>query len=119
MHLYRCYVLDGRNRVAAIKVIQCDGDLEAGCRADALLVQMPTFHGVEVWERERRVHINPLGVVQAAMSPLEFSGPDAANGAEKRVMLSGKRLYGSSSPMAQDRAHDQRNPTPAAGETSR
>jgi hypothetical protein len=59
MHSYRCYVLDGRNRVAAIKMIECASDVEARQRADALLVQMPTFHGVEVWDRKRRVHINP------------------------------------------------------------
>ena len=58
MHSYRCYVLDGRNRVAAIKMIECASDVEARQRADALLVQMSRFHGVEVWERKRRVHIN-------------------------------------------------------------
>ena len=61
MHSYRCYVLDGRNRVAAIKMIECASDVEARQTADALLVQMPRFHGVEVWERDRRVHINLLG----------------------------------------------------------
>ena len=66
MHSYRCYVLDGRNRVAAIKLIQCASDLEAGRRADALLIQMPRFHGVEVWERERRVHINLTGAASPA-----------------------------------------------------
>jgi|GraSoi_2013_60cm_1033757.scaffolds.fasta_scaffold42424_3 hypothetical protein len=65
MHSYRCYVLDGRNRVAAIKMIECASDGEARQRADALLVQMPRFHGVEVWERERRVHINLVGVAAA------------------------------------------------------
>jgi hypothetical protein len=61
MHSYRCYVLDGHNRVAAIKMIECASDVEAGQRADALLVQMPRFHGVEVWERERRVHTKLAG----------------------------------------------------------
>jgi hypothetical protein len=69
MHSYRCYVLDGRKRVAAIKLIQCANDVEAGQRADALLVQMPRFHGVEVWERARRVHINLTG----AASPVDHS----------------------------------------------
>jgi hypothetical protein len=68
MHSYRCYVLDGRNRVAAIKLIECASDVEAGHKADALLVQMPTFHGVEVWERDRRVHISLLGAAAVRAS---------------------------------------------------
>ena len=58
MHSYRLYVLDGLNRVAAIKMVECASDVEARQKADALLVQMPKFRGVEVWERKRRIHIN-------------------------------------------------------------
>jgi hypothetical protein len=61
----RCYVLDGRSRVAAIKMIECANDVEAVQRADVLLIQMPTFHGVEVWQRDRRVHTNLAGVAAA------------------------------------------------------
>ncbi len=39
MHSYRCYVLDCRYRVAAIKLIECASDVEARQRADALLAQ--------------------------------------------------------------------------------
>jgi hypothetical protein len=65
MHSYRCYVLDGRHRVAAIKPIECASDVEARQRADALLIQMPRFRGVEVWERKRRVHIHLIGAAAA------------------------------------------------------
>jgi hypothetical protein len=65
MYSYRCYVLDCRYRVAAIKLIECDSDVEARQRADALLAQMPAFCGVEVWQRDRRVHINLVRVEAA------------------------------------------------------
>jgi hypothetical protein len=68
MQFYRCYLLDCRYQIAAIELMRCERDVDARQRADALLVQRPAFHGVEVWERERRVHINLVGV-EAADEP--------------------------------------------------
>jgi hypothetical protein len=68
MQFYSCYLLDCRYQIAAIELMRCERDVDARQRADALLVQRPAFHGVEVWERERRVHINLVGV-EAADEP--------------------------------------------------
>src|SRR5258706_5767859 len=59
MQFYRCYLLDCRYQIAAIELMRCERDVDARQRADALLVQRPAFHGVEVWERERRGHNKP------------------------------------------------------------
>jgi hypothetical protein len=55
MRTYRCYLLD--YHIAAVEVMDCADDDEARQRADALLAQRPDFKGVEVWERDRRVHM--------------------------------------------------------------
>jgi hypothetical protein len=65
MQFYRCYLLDARYQIAAVELLRCERDVDARQRADALLVQRPAFHGVEVWERDRRVHINLVGVEDA------------------------------------------------------
>jgi hypothetical protein len=65
LRAYRCYFLNGYGHFAAFEVIECAYDVEARQRADALLVDRPEFHGVEVWELDRRVHLNMVGM-QAA-----------------------------------------------------
>jgi len=62
MHGYRCYLLDCSDRIASVAVIHCASDREARQRADTLLVQKPEFHGVEVWDLDRRVYLNVVGV---------------------------------------------------------
>ena len=56
---YRCYLL--HYQVAAVEVMDCAADDEARQKAEALLAQRPTFKRVEVWERERRVHVLLVG----------------------------------------------------------
>jgi hypothetical protein len=62
MHPYRVYLLDCSDGIASVAVIYCASDMEARQRADTLLVQKPEFHGVEVWDLDRRVYLNVVGV---------------------------------------------------------
>ena len=62
MDTYRFYLLDSRNLIASVEVIYCGSDSEARRSADTLLVQRPEFHGIEVWQMERRVYVNIVGV---------------------------------------------------------
>ena len=58
--------------------------------------------------------------LKAARCLVDLYGPDAANVAEKRAMLSGERFYGSSTPTWRRIARAIRETQPrAAGETSR
>lgn len=65
MRSYRCYPHDCRYEIATVEIIHCADDMEARRRADDLLVQRPEFHGVEVWELDRRVYVNMMGVEAA------------------------------------------------------
>jgi hypothetical protein len=62
MDTYRFYLLDSRDLIASVEVIYCGSDIEARRSADTLLVQKPEFHGIEVWQTERRVYVNIVGV---------------------------------------------------------
>jgi hypothetical protein len=61
MRAYRCYLLDCNNEIAAMEVIRCAYDMDARQHADMLLVRRPEFHGVEVWDLDRRVYVNVVG----------------------------------------------------------
>ena len=65
---YRFYLLDCFNHIANVEVIECDHDAEARRRADTMLVNRPQYHGVEVWDFDRRVYFNVVGVESAAAS---------------------------------------------------
>ena len=69
MHTYRCYLLDARCHIAAVEVIECPDDRVAERRAEQILAARPAFSGVEVWDLERRVHVqmasDAIGVHQA------------------------------------------------------
>ena len=66
MHSYRCYLLDCHDQIATVEFIRCERDVEARQSADALLVHRPEYHGVEVWQRDRRVYVNVVGTELAA-----------------------------------------------------
>jgi hypothetical protein len=55
MPAYRCYFIDRENHIGGMEIIKVSGDAEAMRAADRLLADRPDFHGVEVWERARRV----------------------------------------------------------------
>jgi hypothetical protein len=65
MPAYECYLLDCRNEIAALELIHCPYDIDARHSADDLLVHRPEFHGVEVWDRARRVYVNLVGIEAA------------------------------------------------------
>jgi hypothetical protein len=65
MRTYRCSLLDRANEIATVELIHCASDIDATQRADALLVQRPEFHGVELWDPDRRVYVNVVGVEAA------------------------------------------------------
>jgi len=51
MTTYECCLLDSRNEVVTVEVIDCAYDVDARHSADDLLIHRPEFHGVEVWRR--------------------------------------------------------------------
>jgi hypothetical protein len=56
-HTYRCYLLNARRHFAAVEIIECPDDRTARRRAEQILAARPVYSGVEVWEWERRVHV--------------------------------------------------------------
>jgi hypothetical protein len=73
---YRCYLLNIVNQIADFSVITCADDAEARRTADAILARRPEFHGVEVWELGRRVHV---GLAGPGAPSRERSTSDAAD----------------------------------------
>jgi hypothetical protein len=61
MRAYRCYLLDCNNEIAAMEVFRYAYDIDARQQADILLVRRLEFHGVEVWDLDRRVYVNVAG----------------------------------------------------------
>jgi len=57
MHNYRCYLLNARCHVAEVEVIKCRDDGVAKRRAGQILDARPAYSGIEVWEGDRRVHV--------------------------------------------------------------
>jgi hypothetical protein len=62
MRPYRCYLLGCRDAIAAVEIIHCAHEGEARRRANDLLVHRPQYHGVEVWDLDRRVYVQVVGV---------------------------------------------------------
>jgi hypothetical protein len=58
LHTYRCYLLDAQYHIALAEVIECRDDDAAKLKAREILAEKPNFRGIEVWERDRRVHIH-------------------------------------------------------------
>jgi hypothetical protein len=54
MPAYRCYFIDRENHIGRMIIIEVSGDAEAMSSGPAAGRQAE-FHGVEVWERARRV----------------------------------------------------------------
>ena len=71
MHTYRCYLLDAALHIATVEIIECADDGEAERRGEEVLAAHPERAGVEVWDRERRVHVRMATDVALA------GGPDA------------------------------------------
>jgi hypothetical protein len=56
MSIYRCYFLDGADRIAAAEDIDADALPEAVDRAQAMLRRRAHHHAVEVWQGARRLY---------------------------------------------------------------
>jgi len=63
---YRCYLLDAECHIAEAVVIDCLDDHAARLRSEEILAGRPEFRAVEVWEFDRRVHVQ-LGSVSAPL----------------------------------------------------
>ena len=57
-HTYRCYLLDAQRHIGRVEIIDCLDDDDARLRAHEILAVRPNFHGIELWEFDRRVHIH-------------------------------------------------------------
>jgi hypothetical protein len=68
LHTYRCYLLDGQSHIAWAEVIECLDDDEAKLRAREILAEKPSYRAIEVWERDRRVHVHRSSDVAPAPS---------------------------------------------------
>lgn len=58
LHTYRCYLLDAQSHIASAEVIECPDDDAAKSRAREILAEKPGYRAIEVWDRDRRVHIH-------------------------------------------------------------
>ena len=59
---YRCYLLDGIGAIRGVEALACDGDDRAVVRARELLARRPEYFGFELWQRNRRVHVEEPAV---------------------------------------------------------
>jgi len=60
MHEYRCYLLDGVGAIRAVEVVRGGDDRAALAEARAILEQRPQYFGFELWQRDRRVHVEAV-----------------------------------------------------------
>ncbi|HZT50333.1 MAG TPA: hypothetical protein VFA22_00280 [Stellaceae bacterium] len=54
---YRCYLLDGIGAIRDVEVVTGADDARALAAARALLDRRPEYFGFELWQRDRRVHV--------------------------------------------------------------
>jgi hypothetical protein len=54
---YRCYLLDGIGAIRGVEVVAGEDDGRALAEARELLARRPEFFGFELWQRDRRVHV--------------------------------------------------------------
>jgi hypothetical protein len=54
---YRCYLLDGVGAIRGVEIVASPDDDRALEDARELLARKPEYFGFELWERDRRVHV--------------------------------------------------------------
>jgi hypothetical protein len=54
---YRCYLLDRAGAIRFVDVLMCEDDFDALSLAREKLEKRPHFHGFELWQGRRRVHV--------------------------------------------------------------
>jgi hypothetical protein len=60
MTLYRCYLVDKKDRFAAVEDIEAETDHAAIEAARRVMAERPRKTAFELWELGRQVHIEPL-----------------------------------------------------------
>jgi hypothetical protein len=58
MGVYRCDLLRPNKTIVSIEMLLCEDDGDAVRKARQLLATSDHAHDVEVWQRERRVHLS-------------------------------------------------------------
>ena len=58
LRAYRCFLLDAESHIASAEEFACYDDNAAKLRAREILARKTEFSGIEVWERDRRVHVH-------------------------------------------------------------
>ncbi len=54
---YRCYLLDGVGAIRGVEMVAGKDDGGALAEARELLMRKPGYAGFELWQRNRRVHV--------------------------------------------------------------
>jgi hypothetical protein len=52
---YRCYFLNGEDRIVTVEPLACSDDAEASRVAAKLLAERPRYPAAEVWDHDRKV----------------------------------------------------------------
>jgi hypothetical protein len=54
---YRCYLLDGVGAIRGVEIVAGADDGRALETAREILARRPEYFGFELWQRDRRVHV--------------------------------------------------------------
>jgi len=54
---YRCYLLDGVGAIRGVEIVTGPDDEGALVEARELLARRSEYFGFELWQRDRRVHV--------------------------------------------------------------
>jgi hypothetical protein len=57
LRTYRFFLLDADSHVSSAEMVTCADDDAAKLRAREILTQRRGYRGIEVWDHDRRVHI--------------------------------------------------------------
>lgn len=60
MTVYRCYLLDGVGAIRGVEAVAGADDDRALAEARELLARRPEYFGFELWQRDRRVHVEAM-----------------------------------------------------------
>lgn len=66
MIYYRCYLLDGAGAIRGVETVAGPDDPSALAEARRRLDESAEYHGFELWQRNRRVHVELRGLAASA-----------------------------------------------------
>jgi hypothetical protein len=58
LRAFRIFLLNAQSHITSAQVVMCHDDDAAKLRAREILAANPSCHGVEAWERDRRVCVH-------------------------------------------------------------